>query len=147
MPLYLFIAFILLWFIVYIVYKKLTKDRQIAPVWNCGYPYIEPRTQYTSTSFIQPLRRIFADIYGEIKHIDPKKVNQDSKVEYKKNLSHIEYSHKNKYFTDIVYKKLINLISWIAIKVKSLQNGQIQTYIFYIFWAVIISVTLVLFFN
>lgn len=34
-----------------------------APVWSCGHPDLNPRMQYTATSFSQPLRRIFSTIY------------------------------------------------------------------------------------
>jgi len=146
-PVYLVTGLIVLGGFTYFVYKKLIKSFKIASVWNCGYPYIDPKTQYTSTSFIQPLRRIFANMYGEIKHIDPKKISEDIEVEYKKNLSHIEYSHKHQYFIDIFYQSLINLILKITIKVKSLQNWQLQTYIFYIFTVLIIGIVLLLVFN
>jgi len=31
--------------------------------WSCGHPDLNARMQYTATSFSQPLRRIFADLY------------------------------------------------------------------------------------
>jgi hydrogenase-4 component B len=30
-----------------------------APAWDCGYPDASPATQYTATSFAQPIRRVF----------------------------------------------------------------------------------------
>jgi len=146
-PIYLVWILVILWFILFIIYKKITKDSKIIWVWNCWYPYIEPRTQYTSTSFIQPLRRIFATIYWEIKHIDPKKINEDSIKEYKKNLSHIEYHHNKKDFIMIYYQKILALIWYLGKKVKMLQNWQIQTYIFYMFLAVLITLSFVLLFK
>ncbi len=30
-----------------------------APAWGCGYPDLSPATQYTASSFAQPIRRVF----------------------------------------------------------------------------------------
>ena len=39
------------------------------PVWSCGHPHLNPRMQYTATSFSQPLRRIFSGIYQPDEHL------------------------------------------------------------------------------
>jgi hydrogenase-4 component B len=40
---------------------RLASDRlRRAPAWDCGYPDPGPATQYTATSFAQPIRRVFA---------------------------------------------------------------------------------------
>ena len=33
-----------------------------APAWDCGYPDPSPATQYTASSFAQPIRRVFGTI-------------------------------------------------------------------------------------
>jgi hydrogenase-4 component B len=33
-----------------------------APAWDCGYPDASPATQYTASSFAQPLRRVFGTV-------------------------------------------------------------------------------------
>jgi hydrogenase-4 component B len=33
-----------------------------APAWDCGYPDPSPATQYTATSFAQPIRRVFGTV-------------------------------------------------------------------------------------
>jgi hydrogenase-4 component B len=33
-----------------------------APAWDCGYPDPSPRTQYTASSFAQPIRRVFGTL-------------------------------------------------------------------------------------
>lgn len=37
-------------------------------LWSCGNPHVQPSMQYTSTSFSQPLRRIFCSIYLPDEH-------------------------------------------------------------------------------
>lgn len=39
---------------------RLASDRmRRAPAWDCGYPDASPATQYSATSFAQPIRRVF----------------------------------------------------------------------------------------
>jgi hydrogenase-4 component B len=39
---------------------RLASDRfRRAPAWDCGYPDLSPATQYTASSFAQPIRRVF----------------------------------------------------------------------------------------
>ena len=33
-----------------------------APPWDCGYPDASPATQYTASSFAQPIRRVFGTV-------------------------------------------------------------------------------------
>jgi hydrogenase-4 component B len=42
---------------------RLASDRlRRAPAWDCGYPDASPATQYTATSFAQPIRRVFGSV-------------------------------------------------------------------------------------
>jgi NADH:ubiquinone oxidoreductase subunit 5 (subunit L)/multisubunit Na+/H+ antiporter MnhA subunit len=42
---------------------RLASDRlRRAPAWDCGYPDASPVTQYTATSFAQPIRRVFGTV-------------------------------------------------------------------------------------
>lgn len=35
---------------------------RLGPIWDCGYPDPAPSTQYTATSFAQPIRRVFGTV-------------------------------------------------------------------------------------
>jgi NADH:ubiquinone oxidoreductase subunit 5 (subunit L)/multisubunit Na+/H+ antiporter MnhA subunit len=42
---------------------RLASDRlRRAPAWDCGYPNASPITQYTASSFAQPIRRVFGTL-------------------------------------------------------------------------------------
>jgi formate hydrogenlyase subunit 3/multisubunit Na+/H+ antiporter MnhD subunit len=42
---------------------RLASDKlRRAPAWDCGYPDASPATQYTASSFAQPIRRVFASM-------------------------------------------------------------------------------------
>ena len=145
-PIYIFIAILIFGLISYLFYKKLSTKAKKMPVWNCWYNYIEPKTQYSTTSFNQPIRRIFTSLYGETKKI--KKVQKKwTNNSYKKNLEYIEYTINNKYFVENFYEQVLNIIWKIAKKIKSLQNWQVQSYIFYMFLALLLLILIVLFNN
>jgi len=143
-PVYFILALVLFLLISYILYRLLAKKEKKVPVWNCWYNYIEPKTQYTSTAFIQPLRKIFSNIYWEINILE-KNAKKEAETLYKKELSHIEYSTISKYFIDDFYLKILKIIWKIAKYVKSLQNWEIQSYIFYMFIALILLIWISLF--
>jgi hydrogenase-4 component B len=42
---------------------RLASDRlRRGPAWDCGYPDPNPATQYTASSFAQPIRRVFGTV-------------------------------------------------------------------------------------
>jgi hydrogenase-4 component B len=42
-----------------------------APAWDCGYPGLGAATQYTASSFAQPIRRVFGTLlFGAREHVD-----------------------------------------------------------------------------
>jgi hypothetical protein len=46
-----------------IAIHRLASDRlRRAPAWDCGYPDPSPLTEYTASSFAQPIRRVFGTI-------------------------------------------------------------------------------------
>jgi hydrogenase-4 component B len=46
-----------------IAIHRLASDRlRRAPPWDCGYPDASPGTQYTASSFAQPIRRVFGSV-------------------------------------------------------------------------------------
>jgi hypothetical protein len=51
---------------------RLASDRlRRAPAWDCGYPDASPATQYTASSFAQPIRRVFGtSLFRAREHVD-----------------------------------------------------------------------------
>lgn len=41
-----------------------------APPWDCGFPNSDPATQYTASSFAEPLRRVFANAFAARPRVD-----------------------------------------------------------------------------
>jgi formate hydrogenlyase subunit 3/multisubunit Na+/H+ antiporter MnhD subunit len=44
---------------VVIIHRLASRARRRAPAWDCGTPDTDPATQYTASSFAQPIRRVF----------------------------------------------------------------------------------------
>jgi hydrogenase-4 component B len=50
---------------------RLASDRiRRGPAWDCGYPDASPATQYTASSFAQPIRRVFGTVVFAAREID-----------------------------------------------------------------------------
>jgi heme/copper-type cytochrome/quinol oxidase subunit 2 len=41
------------------VHRFATRATRKSAIWDCGYPQLDPATQYTSSSFAMPIRRVF----------------------------------------------------------------------------------------
>ncbi len=46
----------------YVIHRMATSALRRAPPWDCGFPDPNPATQYTASSFAQPIRRVFGDL-------------------------------------------------------------------------------------
>lgn len=44
----------------YLIHRFASRGLRRSPIWDCGYPDPSPATQYSASSFSQPIRRIFA---------------------------------------------------------------------------------------
>ena len=48
--------------VAFFIHRFASRGIRRAPPWDCGYPDPSPITQYTATSFAQPIRRVFGTI-------------------------------------------------------------------------------------
>ncbi|HXV24293.1 MAG TPA: hydrogenase 4 subunit B [Alphaproteobacteria bacterium] len=47
---------------VYVIHRFASHTLRRAPAWDCGFPDQSPHTQYTASSFAQPIRRVFGSL-------------------------------------------------------------------------------------
>src|SRR5262249_37795632 len=53
------------------IHRFATRATRRAPIWDCGYPVVSPTTQYTSSSFAMPIRRVFgATVFRVYEKVD-----------------------------------------------------------------------------
>ncbi len=56
---------------VYAIHRLASHALRRAPAWDCGYPDPSPFTQYTASSFAQPIRRVFgAVVFGARERVE-----------------------------------------------------------------------------
>src|SRR5262249_39461845 len=54
-----------------VIHRFATRATRRSDIWDCGYPLVSSRTQYTSSSFAMPIRRVFAStIFGTHEIVD-----------------------------------------------------------------------------
>ena len=46
----------------FVIHRFASNKLRRGPAWDCGYPDPSPRTQYTASSFAQPIRRVFGTL-------------------------------------------------------------------------------------
>jgi hypothetical protein len=46
----------------YAIHRLASDKLRRAPAWDCGYPDASPATQYSASSFAQPIRRVFGTV-------------------------------------------------------------------------------------
>lgn len=139
MPAYLIIFYILAIYWAYILYKSFINKMKLIEPWNCWYDHIPHRSQYSSRSLIQPIRRIYEWLYMQASNT----VYNDY---YKQNRNTLKFLKAKAYFSDIFYNRLINVIKYCWHKVKSLQNWILQYYIWYLFGSLLLMLIVLYFY-
>jgi formate hydrogenlyase subunit 3/multisubunit Na+/H+ antiporter MnhD subunit len=55
----------------YVIHRLASRAWRRGPAWDCGFPEPSPATQYTATSFAQPIRRVFGSmLFGAREQVD-----------------------------------------------------------------------------
>jgi len=53
----------------FVIYRLASDRLRRAPAWDCGYPDSSPATQYTASSFAQPIRRVYGTAVFAVREI------------------------------------------------------------------------------
>jgi formate hydrogenlyase subunit 3/multisubunit Na+/H+ antiporter MnhD subunit len=54
----------------YVIHRIASREVRRAPSWDCGFPDPSPATQYTGSSFAQPVRRVFSEVFLARERVD-----------------------------------------------------------------------------
>jgi formate hydrogenlyase subunit 3/multisubunit Na+/H+ antiporter MnhD subunit len=106
--------------------RRLLRDRRVerAVTWDCGYLAPTPRTQYTASSFAQPLLLLFRLF------LQPRDEVQRPTGLFP---THAElHTHAPDPFRRRIYEPAFSLVARIAASLHGLQQGRIQVYVLYI---------------
>jgi NADH:ubiquinone oxidoreductase subunit 5 (subunit L)/multisubunit Na+/H+ antiporter MnhA subunit len=102
-----------------------------APAWDCGFPDPTPASQYSATSFAQPLRRVFATVLfrsSETVDMPPPGDNRAAGI----------VRHISDPIWDFVYVPLVRSVSWVADHANVLQFLTIGRYLGFVFAALVV---------
>ncbi|MDQ6955004.1 MAG: hydrogenase 4 subunit B, partial [Mariprofundaceae bacterium] len=101
-------------------------------MWSCGNPHTHARMQYNGTSFSQPLRRIFADIYQADEHEHAERHQHKlltTRVKYVVHVADMAVKH--------LYQPIGLLTLWIAKIIHHEHQRGIHVYLAYTFATVL----------
>ncbi|HSP61681.1 MAG TPA: hypothetical protein VLQ90_01730 [Pyrinomonadaceae bacterium] len=112
---------------------RVNRRWRVSDSWGCGRAGQTPRMEYTATSFAEPLRRVFAELYRPTKEL-----SIDFHPDSKYFVQSIQYrSEVTPWFEKAPYGPLLWFIRFVASLVRRLQSGSVHIYL-YIFVALLI---------
>jgi hydrogenase-4 component B len=107
---------------------------RVSDSWGCGRLGQTSRMEYTATSFAEPLRRVFAELYRPTKEL-----SIDFHPDSKYFVQSIEYrSEITPWFEKALYEPLLRFVRRLAELTRRLQSGSVHIYLFYISFALLI---------
>jgi len=107
---------------------RVNQRTRMSDSWGCGRVGQTARMEYTATSFAEPLRRVFAELYRPTKeltvdfHPDSKYFVQS--IEYKSAITPL--------FERLLYDPFLRLVQFTARQVRRLQTGSLHLYLVYV---------------
>jgi formate hydrogenlyase subunit 3/multisubunit Na+/H+ antiporter MnhD subunit len=112
------------------VVHRLSRGVRRGPAWDCGFPQAAPDTQYSATSFQQPIRRVFGVIFAvrdTVDMPDPGDMRPATIVQRRRDP-----------VWDPVYAPIAGLVGWTADRLNVLQFLTIRSYLGFVFAALVV---------
>jgi NADH:ubiquinone oxidoreductase subunit 5 (subunit L)/multisubunit Na+/H+ antiporter MnhA subunit len=115
-----------------VVIHRLATDRlRRGPAWDCGYPDPNPLTQYTASSFAQPIRRVYGTLVfsaREIGEMPPPSATSPARLTVK----------MRDPIWDLAYGPIEHFVGYAATKLNVLQFLTIRRYLTLVFSALVL---------
>jgi hydrogenase-4 component B len=120
-----------------IVRQQHRRPARLADTWGCGRIVQTPRMEYTATSFAEPLRRVFAELYRPTQDLTVT-VHPESKL-FVQSITFT--SDVRPWVEQTLYRPVLR--GWVAIasRVRRLQAGSIHLYLLYVSVALLVALT------
>jgi hydrogenase-4 component B len=105
--------------------------RRLAPAWDCGFPDPSPATQYTASSFAQPVRRIFGTMALHARErVDMPEPGETRAARFEQQLRDPAWA--------ALYGPVLHGLGWLADRFSPLQYLTIRRYLTLVFMALIV---------
>jgi hydrogenase-4 component B len=113
---------------------------RVSATWGCGRVVQTPRMQYTATSFAEPLRRVFAELYRPTEDL-----TIDFHPDSRYFVQSIEYrAHILPWFERYLYEPLIAWVKVWAARARAMQSGSVHAYLSYLVAALVVLLALLM---
>lgn len=110
---------------------------RLSPPWDCGFGPLSNRMQYTSTSFAQPLRRIFSPLWQTEEKIEETQNATLQRTHLYYQLQLLDRSWAT------LYQPIAQGVMSVARRLAYIQTGNIRTYLAYSFFTLLILLWLI----
>lgn len=114
-----------------IVHRISNRRTRRAPAWDCGFPDPSPLTQYSASSFAQPLRRVFGSfVFGATEEVDmpPPGDGRPARLTVR----------VHDYLWDVLYAAPARAVSRLSERLNALQFLTIRSYLMLMFASLIV---------
>ena len=113
------------------VIHRFASDRlRRAPAWDCGYPDSSPATQYTASSFAQPIRRVFGTlIFRASESVEMPPPGDAAPARITVRLSDVIW--------DTLYPPIARAVEYVAERLNQFQYLSIRHYLSFVFAALV----------
>jgi hydrogenase-4 component B len=110
---------------------RLASDRlRRAPAWDCGYPDPSPATQYTASSFAQPIRRVFGTlVFRASERVEMPPPGDAAPARITVRLSDVIW--------DTLYRPVARAVEYVADRLNQFQYLSIRHYLSFVFAALV----------
>jgi hydrogenase-4 component B len=110
---------------------RLASDKlRRGPAWDCGYPDPSPLTQYTASSFAQPIRRVFGTlVFRASERIEMPPPGSAAPARLVVRMSDVIW--------DTLYEPIARAVGYVADKLNRLQSLSIRQYLSFVFVALV----------
>jgi hydrogenase-4 component B len=115
-----------------ILWLVFPRNTRVTSTWACGLPELDSRMQYTATSFSKPLRKVFSWAYKPDRTVQILPLDQPyfpASISYR--------SVRTTSFERSMYRPALDAIVAAAKRLRSMQTGNVQVYLLYLFLALV----------
>ena len=122
--------------LVALIHRFASKAVRRSPVWDCGFPDPRPETQYTASSFAQPIRRIF----GTVAFGAREEIGMPAPGELRPARLAV---HLRDPVWEGLYQPISAVVTWLADHVNVVQFQTIRSYLSLMFGALVVLLLIV----
>jgi len=122
--------------LVALIHRFASKASRRSPIWDCGFPDPRPETQYTASSFAQPIRRIFGAVAFDAR--------EDIAMPPPGELRPARFAvHLRDPVWEGLYQPIGAAVTWLADHVNVMQFQTIRRYLSLMFGALVVLLLIV----